>query len=109
MDKQNTTGFGIALNVVDTIKQEDVPLPEVKEELKEETETLIPRKNSSVKEEENNDVIVLEKNDKNSLLLFCEALKSDSDKAIELLKAALKYSPNNLSAAEYLSYLYLDN
>lgn len=51
MDKQHTTGFGIALNVVDTIKQEDVPLPEVKEELKEETETLIPRKNSSVKEE----------------------------------------------------------
>lgn len=37
MDKQNTTGFGIALNVVDTIKQEDAPLPEVKEELKEET------------------------------------------------------------------------
>lgn len=108
MDKQNTTGFGIALNVVDTIKQEDAPLPEVKEELKEETETLIPRKYSSV-EEENNEVIVLEKNEKNSLLLFCEALKSDSDKAIELLKAALKYSPNNLSAAEYLSYLYLDN
>lgn len=51
MDKQNTTGFGIALNVVDTIKQEDVPLPEVKEELKEETETLIPnQKNASLKE-----------------------------------------------------------
>ena len=27
---------------------------------------------------------------------------------MELLKASLKYSPNNLSAAEYLSYLYLE-
>lgn len=26
-----------------------------------------------------------------------------------MLKAALKYSPNNLSAAEYLSYLYLES
>lgn len=51
MDKQHTTGFGIALNVVDTVKQEDVPLPEVREELKEETERDIPnQKNASVKE-----------------------------------------------------------
>ena len=53
------------------------------------------------------EVIALEKMEKNSLLLFSEALKSDTEKAIELLRGALKYSPNNLSAAEYLSYLYL--
>jgi hypothetical protein len=33
------------------------------------------------------------------LLLFSEALKSESDRAIMLLIASLKYSPNNLSAA----------
>lgn len=51
---------------------------------------------------------MLELNEKNSLLLFSEALKSDTERAIILLKASLKYSPNNLSASEYLSYLYLE-
>ena len=68
----------------------------------------IAREAANIKKEKEDDVIVLGLNEKYSLLLFSEALKCESQKAIELLKASLKYSPNNLSAAEYLSYLYLE-
>ena len=53
------------------------------------------------------EVIELESMQTNSLLLFSQALKSDTQRAIQMLRGSLKYSPNNLSAAEYLSYLYL--
>jgi hypothetical protein len=74
--------------------------------MKEETESFIPNAKPPTKPAEE-DVIVLESSETNSLCLFGEALKSSSEKAIELLKAALRQSPENLSAAEYLSYLYL--
>jgi hypothetical protein len=38
-------------------------------------------------------MIVLESNETNSLCLFSEAVKSSSERAIELLKAALRQSP----------------
>ncbi len=44
----------------------------------------------------------------NSLLLLIESLKLSAEKAIPMLEKAMLYAPNNLSAAEYLSYLYLD-
>lgn len=42
-----------------------------------------------------------------SLALLVQSLTLQAEKAIPLLEAAIKYASNNLSAAEYLSYLYL--
>jgi hypothetical protein len=44
----------------------------------------------------------------NSIFLLAESLKLSAKKAIPLLEAALKYAPHNFSAAEYLSFLFLE-
>lgn len=43
-----------------------------------------------------------------SIALLIKSLSAKADEAIVYLESALQYSEDNISAAEYLSYLYLE-
>lgn len=58
------------------------------------------------KKEEQQSIVMKDK-EADSLALLVQSLTLQAEKAIPLLEAAIKYASNNLSAAEYLSYLYL--
>lgn len=50
----------------------------------------------------------LSERQENSLALLIKSINLKSEEAIPLLEASLKYAEDNLSATEYLSYLYLE-
>ena len=52
--------------------------------------------------------MILKEKEADSLALLVESLRLPAEKAIPMLEAAVKYAGNNLSASEYLSYLYLE-
>lgn len=52
--------------------------------------------------------MLLKDKEADSLALLVESLRMPAEKAIPFLEAAVKYANNNLSATEYLSYLYLE-
>jgi tetratricopeptide (TPR) repeat protein len=60
------------------------------------------------KPQEPDEELLIKEREADSLALLISSLHLPAEKAIPLLEAAVKYAYNNLSAAEYLSYLYLE-
>jgi hypothetical protein len=50
----------------------------------------------------------IKENEEKSLALLLKSLALGAEEAITYLESALKYADNNLSAAEYLTYIYLE-
>ena len=53
-------------------------------------------------------LLELKENEEKSLALLLKALKLKAEEAIVYLEKALSFADSNLSAAEYLSFLYLE-
>lgn len=50
----------------------------------------------------------LKENEEKSLALLIKSLHLKAEEAVTYLESAFRYADNNLSVAEYLSYIYLE-